>query len=234
MERKAGLHNAALVGLTTIGLALVTGGLSQVALGQEIPTEADHKRAEQLKPDYSPYPDQHFPNRVFWGDTHHHSNFSFDDGLMGTKLTPEESFRFARGEEVVSNSGQRSRLSRPLDFLNVSDHAEFIGLADMLNKADPVLLATPAGKRWYDMMKAGGREASQAGAEAVFAVFKGEELYKDPQITRNMWERVTAIATKYNDPGKFTAFNGFEWTSAPGANNLHRVVIFRDGPERAN
>jgi hypothetical protein len=104
----------------------------------------------------------------------------------------------------------------------------------MLNKADPTLLATPIGKRWYDMMQAGGREGTQAGAEAVFAVQKGDEVYKDPKITRNMWERVTAIATKYNEPGKFTAFNGFEWTSAPGADNLHRVIIFRDGPERAN
>ena len=232
MKQRGRLHNA---GLAMVGLALLTGGLGHLALGQEIPTEADAKRAEQTKPDYSPYPNQHFPNRVFWGDTHHHSNFSFDDGLMGTKLSPEESYRFARGEEMISNTGQRVRLSRPLDFLNVSDHAEFIGLADMLNKADPVLLANPTAKRWYDMMQAGGREASQAAIEAVIAVFKRDEVYKDPKITRNIWERVTAIATKYNEPGKFTAFNGFEWTSAPGpGNNLHRAIIFRDGPERAN
>jgi len=235
MKRNTRLHNAVLAGLAAIGLALVTGGFSHVAQGQEIPTEADAKVVEQRKPDYSPYPNQHFPNRVFWGDTHHHSNFSFDDGLMGTKLGPEESYRFARGEEMISNSGQRVRLSRPLDFLNVSDHAEFIGLADMLAKADPALLANPTAKRWYDMMQAGGREATKAGIEAVLAVFKRDEVYKDEKITRNMWERVTAIATKYNEPGKFTAFNGFEWTSAPGmGNNLHRVVIFRDGAERAN
>lgn len=235
MKRNTRLHNAAFAGLAAISLALVTGGFSHVAVAQEIPTEADAKLLQQRKPEYSPYPDQHFPNRVFWGDTHHHSNFSYDDGLMGTKLTPEESFRFARGEELISNTGLRVRLSRPLDFLNVSDHAEYIGLADMLNKEDPALLATPTGKRWHDMMKAGGREANAAGIEAVLSTFKGEELYRDGKITRSMWERVTAIATKYNEPGKFTAFNGFEWTSAPGpGNNLHRVVIFRDGAERAN
>jgi hypothetical protein len=221
--------------MAAIGLALVTGGFSHLALGQEIPSEADAKLLAQRKPDYSPYPDQHFPNRVFWGDTHHHSSFSCDAGMMGTTLSPEESFRFARGEEVISNSGQRVRLSRPLDFLNVSDHAEFIGLPDMLAKGDPALLANPTGKRWYDMMQAGGREASQAGIEAILAIFKRDEVYKDPKITRNMWERVTAIATKYNEPGKFTAFNGFEWTSAPGmGNNLHRAIVFRDGPERVN
>jgi len=149
------LHTAALAGLAAIGLALVTGGFSRVALGQEPPTPVDLKRAEQRKADYSPYPDQHFPTRVFWGDTHHHSNFSFDDGLFGTKLTPEESYRFARGEEMVSNSGQRVKLSRPLDFLNVSDHAEFLGLPDLLKEADPTLLATPTGKRWYDLMQSG-------------------------------------------------------------------------------
>src|SRR3990172_3808075 len=183
MKRNTRLQNAARRGLAAIGLALVTGGFGHVALGQEIPTEADLKRAEQRKPDYSPYPDQHFPNRVFWGDTHHHSNFSYDDGLMGTRLTPEESFRFARGEEMISNTGQRVKLSRPLDFLNVSDHAEYIGLADLLNKEDPALLATPTGKRWYDMMKKGGREASAAAVEAVLAVFKRDELYKDDKIT---------------------------------------------------
>jgi Protein of unknown function (DUF3604) len=122
--------------LAAFGFVLVSGGFNHVAFGQEIPSEADLKQVEQRKSDYSPYPNQHFPNRVFWGDTHHHSNFSFDDGLMGTKLSPEESFRFARGEEMISNTGQRVKLSRPLDFLNVSDHAEFIGLADMLNKAN--------------------------------------------------------------------------------------------------
>src|SRR5208337_2321605 len=110
------------------------------------PTQEELKGIEQKKPDYSPYPDQHFPNRVFWGDTHCHTRLSFDDGLMGTNLGPEEAYRFARGEEVVSNSGQRARLSRPLDFLVVSDHAEYLGLADLLNNADPDLLATEVGR----------------------------------------------------------------------------------------
>ena len=149
MKRNTRLSNAARAGLVAIGFVLVIGGFRRFAAAQDAPlTEADIKRVEQQKPDYSPYPDQHFPNRVFWGDTHHHSNFSFDDGLMGTKLSPVESFRFARGEELISNTGLRVRLSRPLDFLAVTDHAEFIGLADMLNKADTALLANPTAKRW--------------------------------------------------------------------------------------
>jgi len=134
--------------LMCASLALVTGGFSHFAAAQDVPlTAADLKRAEQKKPDYSPYPDQHFPARVFWGDTHHHTRLSFDDGLGGTKLGPEEAYRFARGEEVMSSTGQRSKLSKPLDFLVVSDHAEYLGLADLLNNADPDLLATEVGKR---------------------------------------------------------------------------------------
>jgi hypothetical protein len=128
--------------ITTFDLALFTCGFSHIALGQGTPTPADLKKVEQKKPDYSPYPDQRFPTRVFWGDTHHHTRLSFDDGLTGTKLGPEDAYRFARGEEVISSTGQLAKLSRPLDFLVVSDHAEYMGLADLLNNADPDLLAT--------------------------------------------------------------------------------------------
>jgi hypothetical protein len=235
MGRNTGSHNAALAGLAAIGLALVTGGLSHFTAAQEIPpTAADLKRAEQKKPDYSPYPDQHFPNRVLWGDTHHHTRLSFDDGLTGTKLGPEEAYRFARGEEVMSNTGQRVRLSRPLDFLVVSDHAEYLGLADLLNSADPDLLATEVGKGWYDRMKIGGTEGLRVAFEVFASIGNRQELYKSDKIKRSVWEYVTGIVTKYNEPGKFTAFNGFEWTSTPGGDNLHRVVIFRDGPDRVN
>ena len=235
MKRNTVSQNAALVGFAAFGLALVTGGFSNFAAAQDAPpTEAGLKRAEQKKPEYSPYPDQHFPTRVFWGDTHHHTRLSFDDGLMGTHLGPEEAYRFARGEEVLSNSGLRVKLSRPLDFLNVSDHAEYLGIADLLNHADPDLLATEVGKNWYDRMKKGGREGTQVALEVFFSIGKRQELYKSEKIKRSVWEYVTGIATKYNEPGRFTAFNGFEWTSTPNGDNLHRVVIFRDGPERVN
>jgi hypothetical protein len=233
--RNTKVRNTALAGLAAIVLALVTGGLSYFAVAQDAPlTETDLKRAEQKKPDYSPYPDQHFPTRVFWGDTHHHTRLSFDDGLAGTKLGPEEAYRFARGEEVTSSTGQRSKLSKPLDFLVVSDHAEYLGLADLLNNADPELLSTDVGKRWYDSMKKGGDEGFKVAWEVFLSIGKRQELYKSDKIKRSVWEYVTGIATKYNEPGKFTAFNGFEWTSTPKGNNLHRVVIFRDGPDRVN
>ena len=197
-----------------------------------------HPESEDFKkdaPPFSPYVDRHFPNRVFWGDTHHHSTLSFDSGLMGGTLGPEDSFRFARGEEVVSSNGTRAKLIRPLDFLVVSDHAEYLGLADLIRLDDPALLATEYGRKWHGMFKEGGQRGLEAASEVFFSITRGEELVKSERLKRSVWERVTAVASNYNEPGKFTAFNGYEWTSAPGpGNNLHRVVIFRDGPERVN
>ncbi len=99
-------------------------------------------------PEYSPYVDRYYPQRVFFGDTHHHSSFSVDSGMFGNTLGPDKSFRFARGEEVVSSNGLRAKLVRPLDFLVVSDHAEYLGLSGLLTTGNPRLLATDVGKEW--------------------------------------------------------------------------------------
>jgi len=200
------------------------------ALAQEWTLEKD-QLVEQPKA-YSPYVDQHFPQRVFFGDTHHHSSFSVDSGMFGNTLGPDQSFRFARGEEVISGSGLRAKLNRPLDFLVVSDHAEYLGLSDLLVRADPQLLATEAGKEWYAALQEGGDAAWLTAVGMMKDFTTGNERVKDPKLKRSVWDRVVDIASEYNDPGVFTAFNGYEWSSAPGGDNLHRVVIFRDGPDR--
>jgi hypothetical protein len=223
MKRNTRLHNAALTGLLAISLVLPASAQEGLAPKEDFPVK---------KPEYSPYVDQHFPNRVLWGDTHLHTILSMDDGFLGTKLGPEEAFRFARGEEVTSNTGQRARLNRPLDFLAVTDHAEYLGIADLVLKSDPDLLATETGRRWHDMVKAGGDEGLKAVWEVTIASIEGIDYLKNDKIKRSVWERVIDAASKYYEPGRFTTFNGFEWTSFPGFNNLHRVVLFRDGPER--
>src|SRR6185437_13361669 len=96
------------------------------------------------------------PLRVFWGDAHLHTGFSFDAGLMGTKLTPEDAFRFARGDEVVSTTGVPAKLRHPLDFLVVTDHSNYLGLPFAIKAGDPALLADPYGKKLYDGIKDGG------------------------------------------------------------------------------
>ena len=182
--------------------------------------------------DYSPYAGQQFPQRVFFGDTHHHSSYSFDSGMFGNTLGPEDSFRFARGEEVTASNGMKAKLIRPLDFLVVSDHAAYLGFTDLIKDADPRLMATEGGKEMVEGYQAGGEEAWLFVVSMMKDFDIGEPRFEDPEINRTIWESLVDVASEYNEPGLFTALNGYEWTSAPEGNNLHRVVIFRDGPKR--
>ena len=107
------------------------------------------------KREYSPYLHDRYPQRVFWGDTHVHTAYSTDAGMVGSRLGPEEAYRFARGEEVVSSSGVRTRLQRPLDFLVVADHAENLGLAPMIEESNPALLKTAFGQKIHGLVQSG-------------------------------------------------------------------------------
>ena len=183
------------------------------------------------KQEYSPYLHQSYPNRVFWGDTHLHTSYSTDAGLVGNTLGPEEALRFAKGEKVISSSGVPARLIRPLDFLVVSDHAENLGLAPMIADSDPELLKDAMGKKYHDLVKSGkGWEAYQLWKKSGAAL---KDSMPNPELQRTAWGRIIDAVDKYNQPGVFTAFHGFEWTSTPDLRNLHRNVIFRDGAEEA-
>ncbi len=190
---------------------------------------------------YSPYverlaSDANLAEGVYWGDTHLHSNYSTDSGMLGNTLGPEEAYRFAKGEEVRSAAGMRVRLIRPLDFLVVSDHAENLGLAPMIAESNAELLKNEWGRAVHDMVKAGdGRGAFQKWIDD--AVTANADPINNPRMTRTVWERMIKFADQYNDPGQFTALVGFEWSSiatreTPG--NLHRVVIFKDGADKVS
>ena len=187
-------------------------------------------------PGYSPYAGRNYPTRVLWGDTHLHTANSLDAAAFGNTLGPEPAYRFARGEEVVSSSGQAVRLSRPLDFLVVADHAEGLGSTEEIKKGNPNLMADPTLRRWHDLMAAGGDSAVQAAIEMIRSVGTGTipKAMISKQLARSVWQNYTSIAERYNEPGRFTALIGYEWTSNNSGNNLHRVVIFRDGKEKAD
>jgi len=188
------------------------------------------------KPPYSPYAGRNFPTRPFFGDTHLHTAFSMDAGAFGARLGPKEAYRFARGEEIASNTGQPVRLSRPLDFLVVADHSDGFGFFPLLMSGDPTLLATEQGKRWYEQIKGG------KGAEAAMDIIMSFGMNKLPKgfplpgsrAYRSAWQEVIKAADAFNDPGRFTAFIGFEWTSNTGGNNLHRNIIFRENGAKAS
>ena len=122
---------------------LAAGVFAAVAMAQDVTTDIgalDKATAEKsfpAKPAYSPYAGRNFPTRPFFGDTHTHTSFSLDAGDFGARLGPKDAYRFAKGEEVIASSGQRAKLSRPLDFLVVSDHSDGMGFFPQLIGGDP-------------------------------------------------------------------------------------------------
>jgi len=189
---------------------------------------------------YSPYAQRSFPSRVYWGETHLHTGLSLDAGLFGNILGPEDAYRFARGEEIKSSTGLPVKLSRPLDFLVVADHSDMMGLATDIQNGAPNIMAVPKGKEWAEGFAKGGEAAGKAAFDLIthFAQMKvPEQLLKDyspgSPIYNKVWERIIKAGDHFNDPGRFTALIGYEWTSVPKGNNLHRNVILRDDGSRA-
>ena len=182
---------------------------------------------------FSPYAGRNYPTRVFWGDQHLHTLISVDAGTM-CRIGQEDAYRFAMGHEVTSTTGVRAKLSRPLDWLVISDHAEMYGLIPKLLSGDPDLLATEQGKRWHDNLKSGDTDVMFSTAmEIVAALSKPDPPFDTTAIVRDAWKEYTALADRYNDPGRFTALIGYEYTTRGGV-NLHRNVIFRDDASVAN
>jgi hypothetical protein len=175
-----------------------------------------------VKKKYSPYAGRKYPTRVFFGDTHHHTANSGDAFMAGDRLTPEQSYRFARGEEVISSSGVPAKLSRPLDFLVVSDHAEGLGLMFQVYEGNPAFMQDPVLIGWNKAMKEGGKATADAANDIVSRQAQGTlpAAVKDPKVVgpimKSVWQQYTATAEKFNEPGRFTAMIGYEWTSGPG------------------
>ncbi|MEJ1159753.1 DUF3604 domain-containing protein [Prosthecomicrobium sp. N25] len=220
--------------LATVLMAL---GAASSAWAQDVGTTTREQIDKVLpKPPYSPYANRDFPTRPFFGDTHLHTSYSFDAGAFGARLGPRDAYRFAKGLQVTASSGQPAKLSRPLDFLVVADHSDNMGFFPDLLSGKPEILADPTGRRWYDMIQSG--RGGEAAIEIIFSFVQGtypKDLTYAPgtRAYRGAWQETLAAAEEANDPGRFTAFIGFEWTSTPKGNNLHRNVIFRDGASKA-
>src|SRR5678815_1695961 len=192
--------------------ALLCAGLAgslvwlRVGAQQQMPTDAgtlDKATAEKSfpnKPPYSPYAGRNFPTLPLFGDTHLHTGFSMDAGAFGARLGPRDAYRFARGEEITSNTGQPVKLSRPLDFLVVADHSDGMGFFPQLMSGDAALLATAKGRQWYDQIKGG------KGAEAaldIVASFGRNEMPKGfptpgTAAYRNAWQETIKAAEAFN------------------------------------
>jgi Protein of unknown function (DUF3604) len=189
---------------------------------------------------YSPYAQRSFPSRPLWGDSHLHTALSVDAGLFGGRLGLEEAYQFARGEEVVSSTGQPVKLGRPLDWLVIADHSDALGFIQDLAAGAPGIMAFDEGRRWHDGLEQGGDAAVAATLDLITTFSQGKipaallaDYSPGSKKYRSVWEHVVKAAEEYNEPGRFTALIGYEWTSLVAGNNLHRNVIFRGGPEEA-
>ncbi|MEJ2122655.1 MAG: DUF3604 domain-containing protein, partial [Alphaproteobacteria bacterium] len=207
----------------------LTAFMAASAFAQDIAVDREDIRIGGQE--YSPYLHQRYPDRVLWGDTHLHTSYSTDAGMVGNRLGPDEALRFAKGEKVISSTGLPARLIRPLDFLVVADHAENLGLAPMIEESNPELLRDARGKEMHDLVQAGkGWDAYQIWKEFGS---RNEDPVPNPKLQAQMWNRTIDAVDQHNQPGVFTAFHGFEWSSTPDLRNLHRVVIFRDNADKA-
>ena len=223
--------------MTFLASHKVTFSILILALSQASASSYEHPAtAEDLKVEkvYSPFVGRNYPDQVLFGDTHLHTDLSFDAGLVGTTLTTDEAFRFARGEKVISNSGQPVQLIRPLDFLVVTDHAEFIGLAPMIHGSHPGLLADPWGNWLHERFNSGPEGRVEAYTDIIKHGIRGENPLESDDLVQSIWINFVEKTDTYNDPGSFTALSGFEWTSTPAGDNLHRVVIFADGADKTS
>jgi hypothetical protein len=216
---------------STLIIFLLTSLSTSLLTAQEIVITEDDL---VTKPVYSPFAGRNYADNVYFGDMHFHTEHSFDAGLIGTTLSAHDGYRMARGEQVISNTGQPIQLIRPLDFLVITDHAEMIGLAAAIRESSPILLSEEWGRWIHERFNSGPEGRMEAVRDVVDRGTSGRNPFSSEEMTRTIWDEFIEIADSYNEPGRFSAMIGFEWTSTPNGDNLHRVVVFRDGADKAS
>ena len=212
-----------------LGLSLSCGVLS-------VSASAVDQARQQANASYSPYASGALRKQVLWGDTHVHTTLSLDARAFGVELDQQTAYRFARGEQVTSTHGQQVKLSRPLDFLVVADHSDAMGTMAEIIDGNEAFLANATVASWNKRLsEAKGRELLLTRMEVMHALVDGSapDLLLDQGFFKTTWDNYLKTADAFNEPGRFTAMIGYEWTSSEGGNNLHRNVLYRDGADKA-
>lgn len=193
---------------------------------------------------YSPHLDQSYPTNVYWGDTHVHTALSGDAFGTGTRLMPDDAYRLAKGETIRATGGGEVRLRRPLDFLMVSDHAENLGVLFHLAADDGSVPISETSQRWAQFLAEVAPLSEVLNVETFEAFDKGSSSLAygkgawqvdygvDRRFQHMVWEEVIANAERHNDPGRFTAFIGYEWSARAPGSNIHRNVLFEGGADQ--
>ncbi len=180
--------------------------------------------ATAVKPSAKEATEYNPQRNLYWGDLHIHTSFSTDAFTNGVRATPDDAYTFAKGGEIEHAAGYGIRMRRPLDFAAVTDHSEYLGVVRATNPDLPLSRRSLRERLLND----GRLGITVAFAQSLLdfdledAIAPGWE-----NISRDTWREVVASAERHNDPGRFTAFVGYEWSSMPGDRNLHRNVIYR-------
>jgi hypothetical protein len=219
---------ATLISPVLLLVAATSAGAESNPVGL-IPTPEDANNVVRA-PSYSPYAGRNFPTQVYWGDTHVHTDNSLDAKGFGASVDVAGAYRLARGEEVVSSTGIPFKLSRPLDWLVVADHSDGMGAMKEIIAGLPRLLSDPQVRKWHEQFNAGGEIAFQATMEVINSFSQGSipDVVLDHAFQKTVWDDVIDTAEAFNEPGRFSAIIGYEWTSTEDGNNLHRNVLYRD------
>jgi hypothetical protein len=170
---------------------------------------------------------------VYFGEQHMHTVNSPDAFAFGTRNTPDDAYRFCKGEPIkIHTTGETVKKKTPYDWCALTDHAEYMGVMPLLLKKDNPLANTEIGK----MIGSGDPKQGEAAFQQIItsaAINTPISYMIDAKVMRSIWDEQKKITNKHNEPGKFTTLIAFEWTSIPQYQNLHHNVFFRDdkGPD---
>lgn len=168
----------------------------------------------------------------YFGETHLHTGWSFDEAIYNVRLGPDNAYRHARGDRVKHPNGEWVQLKLPLDFMVVSDHAEYLGVLVRMYNPNDSLSKNPIAKQ---IVESGDdvEKSTKAFYGLVAATIqpdgstKPDPKLNTPELKRTIWDEYIKITDRFYEPGKFTTLVGYEWSSQPNMSNLHRNVIFR-------
>jgi hypothetical protein len=214
---------------TVLGVALVLFGFAGLTSCKK-PQNAESGGPSSQGPNGEPMPEKNPDRNAYFGEEHIHTSWSVDAWVMGNRLTgPEDALKYAQGQTIKHPLGYDIKIDTPLDFMGVTDHAEYVGVTREANTPGSALSKVPEAQGL--ILK---DPHSQAEQQKVFlyllhlAVVPPVKAFMSPEVAGSIWKQNVKIAEDNNHPGKFTAFCSYEWTAMPDQRNLHRNIFFRD------
>jgi hypothetical protein len=166
---------------------------------------------------------------AYFGETHVHTSWSLDAWLIGNRLTePGDAYKYFKGETIKHPLGYDIKIDTPLDFAGVTDHSEYVGVMKLANDPGSPMSKEPAAAPL--ILKDNSPEETQRVCLYGAKLLGGapNKALMSPEIARTVWQQNVELANKANEPGKFTTFCAYKWTSMPNNINLHRNIFFKD------